>query len=135
LDENPEILDRVHQDLKKLSQRGCSGRNADFTSETILRGLAVHAVEGLALRETAILIAGSDSLQDFLRTRKKAALDSTFLDKRLSEPSGIHDVTRTDSRQRVAACGLTVSPFLLLIWAYPEEFFSQFINNIVRPGG
>jgi IS5 family transposase len=81
LDENPEILDRVHKDLKKLSRGGRGGRDADFTSETILRALVVHAIEGLALRETVILIAGSDFLQDFLRTRKKAVMDFTFLDK------------------------------------------------------
>lgn len=81
LDENPEILDRVHEDLKKLSQGGRRGRKADFTSETILRALVVHAVEGLSLRDTVNLIANSDFLQDFLRTRKKAVMDFTFLDK------------------------------------------------------
>jgi IS5 family transposase len=81
LDENPEILDRVHQDLKRLSQGGRGGRDADFTSETILRALIVHAIEGLSLRDTVIRIAGSDFLQDFLRTRKKAVMDFTFLDK------------------------------------------------------
>ena len=81
LDENPEVLDRVHQDLKKLSQGGRGGWDADFTSETILRALVVHAIEGPSLRETVILIAGSGFLQDFLRTRKKAVMDFTFLDK------------------------------------------------------
>ena len=81
LDENPEILNRVHEDLKKLSEGGRHGRNADFTSETILRALVVHAVEGLSLREAVILIAQSDFLQDFLRTWKKAVMDFTFLDK------------------------------------------------------
>jgi hypothetical protein len=46
LDENPEILHRVHQDLKKLSQGGGEGREADFTSETILRAVLVHAITG-----------------------------------------------------------------------------------------
>jgi IS5 family transposase len=81
LDQNPEILDRVHEDLKKLSQGGRQGREGDFTSETILRTLVVHAITGFSLRETVILIAGSDFLQDFLRTRKKAVMDFTFLDK------------------------------------------------------
>jgi len=81
LDKNPEILDLVHRDLKKLSQGGRKGRKADFTSETILRALVVHAIEGLSLRETVILIAGSDFLQDFLRIRKKAVMDYSFLDK------------------------------------------------------
>jgi len=81
LDQNPEILDTVHRDLKKLSQGGNQGRTADFTSETILRALVVHAIEGLSLRETVIRIADSDFLQDFLRTRKKAVMDHSFLDK------------------------------------------------------
>jgi hypothetical protein len=43
LDDHPEILDLVHEDLKKLSQKGNQGREGDFTSETILRALVVHA--------------------------------------------------------------------------------------------
>jgi len=81
LDENPQVLDLVHRDLKKLSQGGRRGRGGDFTSETILRALVVHAIEGLALRETIVRIAESEFLQDFLRTRKKAVMDFTFLDK------------------------------------------------------
>jgi len=81
LDQNPGVLDLVHQDLKKLSQGGRGGRTADFTSETMLRALVVHAIEGLSLRETVVRIADSDFLQDFLRTRKKAVMDHSFLDK------------------------------------------------------
>ena len=88
LDENPEILDLVHEELKSLSQGGRGGRDADFTSETILRALVVHAIEGNSLRETVILIAGSDFPQDFLRTRKKAMMDYTFLDKWNTDPRG-----------------------------------------------
>ena len=81
LDKNPGVLDLIHRDLKKLSQGGRQGRKADFTSETILRALVVHAIEGLSLRETVVRIADSDFLQDFLRTRKKAVMDHSFLDK------------------------------------------------------
>jgi len=81
LDAHPEILDQVHEDLKRLSCGGLKGREADFSSETILRALVVHAVEGGALRETVVRIADSDFLQDFLRTRKKAVMDYSFLDK------------------------------------------------------
>ena len=81
LDENPGVLDLVHGDLRKLSQGGRKGRTGDFTSETILRALVVHAIEGLSLRETVVRIADSDFLQDFLRTRKKAVMDHSFLDK------------------------------------------------------
>lgn len=81
LDDHPEILDLAHQDLKRLSSGGRKGRVGDFTSETILRALVVHAIEGLSLRDTVVRIADSEFLQDFLRTRKRAVMDFTFLDK------------------------------------------------------
>jgi IS5 family transposase len=83
LDAHPEILDAVHEDLKDLSTEGGfrRGRGGDFTSETILRALIVHAIDGLSLRETVIRIAESPFLQDFIRTRKLATMDFTFLDK------------------------------------------------------
>jgi IS5 family transposase len=71
----------VHEDLKKLSQKGNKGREGDFTSETILRALVVHAIQGESLRETVLRIAESEFLQDFLRTRKRAVMDHTFLDR------------------------------------------------------
>jgi transposase, IS5 family len=81
LDAHPELLEAVHEDLKKLSRGGRKRRGGDFTSETILRALVVHAVEGLSLRETVVRIAESEFLQDFLRTRKRAVMDHSFLDK------------------------------------------------------
>lgn len=81
LDANPEILDLVDRDLQKLSQGGRQGRKGDFTSENILRALIVQAVEGLSFREAVIRIGGDGFLQDFLRMRKKAVMDFTFLDK------------------------------------------------------
>lgn len=81
LDEHPEVLAAVHEDLKKLSQGGRKGRSGDFTSETLLRALIVHAIEGLAYRETVVRIAESEFLQDFLRTRKKAVMDHSLLAK------------------------------------------------------
>jgi transposase, IS5 family len=81
LDKNPEIVDAVHQDLKKLSQGGRKGRKGDFTSENILRALIVQDMEGLPFREAVIRIGGDGFLQDFVRMRKKAVMDFTFLDK------------------------------------------------------
>jgi IS5 family transposase len=81
LDDHPKILELAHEDLKRLSSGGRKGREGDFTSETILRALVVHAIEGLSLRETVVRIAESEFLQDFLRTRKRAVMDFTFLDK------------------------------------------------------
>lgn len=81
LDLVPKVLDLVHRDLLKLTEGGRKGRNADFTSETLLRSLVVMTVEGLSYRETVVRIAESEFLQDFIRTRKKAVMDHTFLSK------------------------------------------------------
>jgi IS5 family transposase len=81
LDANPEILTVVHKDLAKLSQGGSRGRNGDYTSENILRALMVQHLEGLPFRETVIRIGSDPFLQDFLRMRKRAVMDFTFLDK------------------------------------------------------
>ena len=81
LDDNREILDAVHEDVKRLSQGGRKGRKGDFTSENILRALIVQNREGLPFREAVIRIGGDGFLQDFLRTRKKAVMDFSFLDK------------------------------------------------------
>jgi len=81
LDGCPEILDRVHRDLVKLSGGDRNGRSADFTSETLFRALIVMMVEGLSYRETVVRIADSEFLQDFIRTRKKAVMDHTFLSR------------------------------------------------------
>jgi IS5 family transposase len=81
LDANPEILDAFHEDVKKLSQGGRRGREGDYTSENLLRALIVQSVEGLSLRKTVVKIGTTPFLQDFLRLRKKVAMDHTFLDK------------------------------------------------------
>jgi IS5 family transposase len=93
LDEHPEILMAVHEDLKNISHggpkegkrrkqgKGQKGRGGDFSSENILRALIVHAIEGGSFRETEVLIAESEFLQDFVRTRKKATLEYSFLDR------------------------------------------------------
>lgn len=81
LDDHPELLEAAHEDLRRLSAGGGKGRSGDFTTETMLRALVVHAIEGLSLRETVVRIAESEFLQEFLRTRKKAVMDHSFLDK------------------------------------------------------
>ena len=81
LDGNPDILDLVHQDLRKLSDGDSRGRKGDYTSENILRALVVQHLEGLPFRDTVIRIGNDPFLQDFLRMRKKAVMDFTFLDR------------------------------------------------------
>jgi IS5 family transposase len=108
LDAHPEILDAVHEDLQRLSTTGGGfrrGRAGDFTSETILRALVVHAVEGLSLRDTVVRMAESPFLQDFIRTRKLATMDFTFLDKclRAIQPSTWKRVNALLAKAAVAA--------------------------------
>ena len=81
LDDNREILSAVHKDLLKLSEGGAEGREGDYTSENILRALIVQHLEGLPFREAVIRIGSDPFLQDFLRMRKKAVMDYSFLDK------------------------------------------------------
>jgi len=81
LDENPKILDLVHKDLEKLSEGNSRGRKGDYTSENILRALIVQHLEGLAYREAVIRIGSDPFLQDFLRMRKRAVMDFTFLSR------------------------------------------------------
>lgn len=103
LDENPKILDLVHKDLQKLSEGDSNGREGDYTSENILRALVVQHLEGLAYREAVIRIGSEPFLQDFLRMRKRAVMDFTFLSrcfcvikpttwKRVNEVLGWHGV-------------------------------------------
>jgi len=81
LDANDEMLAIVHRDLQTLSEGDSTGREGDYTSENILRALVVQHIEGLPFRETVIRIGGEPFLQDFLRMRKKAVMDYSFLDK------------------------------------------------------
>ena len=81
LDGNPEILSAVHKDLRELSEGDAKGREGDYTSENILRALVVQHLEGLPFREAVIRIGSDPFLQDFLRMRKRAVMDYSFLDK------------------------------------------------------
>ena len=81
LDDNPEVLSAVHEDLLTLSQGDAQGREGDYTSENILRALVVQHCEGLPFREAVIRIGSDPFLQDFLRMRKRPVMDYSFLDK------------------------------------------------------
>lgn len=82
LDKHPEILEMVHRDLAKLSQRKTRrGRKADFTSENLFRAVLVMQREGLDYREASVRIAESETLQSFCRLIKKRTIDFTLLNK------------------------------------------------------
>ncbi len=98
LDAKSDILSAVHADLQKLSQGGKEGREGDYTSENILRALVVQHLEGLPFRDVIIRIGSDPFLQDFLRMRKKAVMDFTFLDKCFSG----HPSPDLETGQRIA---------------------------------
>ena len=82
LDGHPEILERVHRDLAKLSKATSRrGRKADFTSENLFRAILVMQREGLDYREASVRIAESETLQNFCWLIKKRSIDFTLLNK------------------------------------------------------
>jgi len=82
LDKCPEILDMAHRDLEQLSKTTSRrGRNAEFTSENLLRAILVMQREGFDYREASVRIAESETLQNFCRLRRKRTIDFTLLNK------------------------------------------------------
>ena len=72
LDDNPQILDRAHEDFKKLSERGDGAadnrdRSASYTSENLLRALIVLCVEQESYRDCVVRIDRTDCLKQFCR--------------------------------------------------------------------
>ncbi len=67
LDANPEIIDAIHQDIKKLSEGNRKGRKATYTSENFLRTLVVQQIERTPYRSTIIRLSHSGFLQRFVR--------------------------------------------------------------------
>ncbi len=83
LDENPRILDLVHQDLKdalkSATSKDRSGKNFQYTSDTVLRILICQIIEGLSLREIVIRIDDSHFLRRFVRIDSGPMMDYTTL--------------------------------------------------------
>ena len=82
LDRHPDILQRAHCDLEKLSKSTSRrGRKAVFTTENLFRAIVVMQREGFDYREASVRIAESDTLQHFCRLLKKRTIDYTLLNK------------------------------------------------------
>ena len=83
LDENPGILDLVHEDLEEalessISQDG-SGGTFKYTSDNVLRILMGQIIEGRSLRETVIRVDDSNFLRHFVRICNGPMMDFTTL--------------------------------------------------------
>ena len=101
---HPEILTRVHRDLRKVSQGGRNGRKGKYTSENILRTLVVMQAEGLGLRDTVVRIADSPFLRDFVRLGAREMMDFTFVDRCFNaiEPETWQQINDILARQAAA---------------------------------
>ncbi len=81
LDENPKILQLVHEDLKDALQ-WTDGENKDgtrfqYTSDTVLRIQVCQIIEGASLREMIIRIDDSNFLRRFVRIYNGPMMDFT----------------------------------------------------------
>lgn len=85
LDENPEIINLAHKDLKDALESATSddrhGGKFKYTSDTTLRILICQIIEGLSLRETVIRIDDSHYLRRFVRIYSGPMMDFTTLCK------------------------------------------------------
>lgn len=84
LDENPEIVNLVHKDLKKVLKRKDAlgrGRKCQYASDTILRILICQIIEGESLRGIVIRIDDSSYLREFVRIYNGPMIDYSQLCK------------------------------------------------------
>lgn len=81
LDNNPQLVSLVHQDLVKMLSQSKHGRKSEYTSEQILRSLIVMFVEQDSLRHVVIRVENSEFLRHFVGLGIKPMMDFSFLDK------------------------------------------------------
>ena len=87
LNENPKIVNAVHQDLKKVYEadadkaKGPGGQDCDYSSETVLRMLIVKQIEGLTYRQATVRIDDSNFLRAFVGLLNGKMMDFTTLCK------------------------------------------------------
>ena len=85
LDENPEIVDLIHTELKdalkSATSKDRSGKNFQYTSDTVLRILICQIIEGLSLRGIVVRIDDSYFLRRFVRIDSGPMMDYTTLCK------------------------------------------------------
>ena len=79
LDENPAILDLVHDDLESLADMMEGEGRSRYASDTVLRLCVCQMIEGLSLRETTVRVDTCGALRRFIRVDSGSMMDySTF---------------------------------------------------------
>ena len=81
LEENPGIVQAVHQDLAGHLSESRGGRESKYTSAQVVRALIVMFVEGLDYRGAVVRIEESDFLRRFVGLGVQSMMDFTFLSK------------------------------------------------------
>ena len=81
LDDNPQLVSLVHQDLAKMLSQSKRGRKSEYTSEQILRSLLVMFIEQDSYRQVVIRIENSEFLRSFVGLVIKPMMDYSFLNK------------------------------------------------------
>jgi len=85
LDENPRILNLVHEDLKEALETTTSsdgqGGEFQYTSDMVLRIVVCQIIEGLTFRQTVVRIDDSYFLRRFVRIHNGPMMDYTTLCK------------------------------------------------------
>ena len=78
LDQNPDLLDAVHADLKNWGSN--NGRESTYSSEQFFRILLVKTIEGFSFRDVIVRIADSTVLRNFTRLFSGSIMNFTVLD-------------------------------------------------------
>ena len=85
LDEAPELVRRVHQDLEEAlastSEETLAGRRCRYTSDTVMRILVCQSLEGESLRGIVVGVEDSHALRQFVRLHNEPMMDFTTLCK------------------------------------------------------
>ncbi len=83
IDRHPEIVERVHRDLRKplrkANRRGPQGQACSFSSDTVLRVCIVKVLENLSFRRTVVRVDDSPRLREFTRIHNAAMMDPSTL--------------------------------------------------------
>jgi IS5 family transposase len=77
----PEILSVFHREVSRVLSKKGRKRQAEFTSDNLLRTILVMEVEGLPYRETVVRIDDSQFLRRFVRVFDNDMLDYSLLCK------------------------------------------------------
>ena len=81
IEDNPQLVSLVHQDLAKMLSKSDNGRKSEYTSEQILRSLIIMFIEQDSYRKVVVRIENSEFLRGFAGLGIKPMMDYSFLNK------------------------------------------------------